>query len=82
MTGYYCPMYESIPAGAVSVVGRPQRVGDLVIEGNVFDDANGASACVVGVDGARFVGNRFSALHATEPQNTGGRIGVDQRPAG
>lgn len=80
-TGYFCPMYESSQAGSISVVGKPQRIGDLTIEGNVFDDVNGVSVCLVGVDGARVADNRFTTLHATRPQNTGGRIGVDQRCA-
>jgi hypothetical protein len=78
-TGYFCPSFESSQAGAISVTGGTQPVRDVRIEQNTFDDINGVNICLLGVVGATIRDNHFRHVHQTAPQNTGGRVGVDQR---
>jgi hypothetical protein len=78
-TGYFCPLYNSIQAGAISVAGGTCAVRDVTIEHNTFDDVNGVNVCLVGIDGAIVRDNRFARVHQTSPQNTGGQYGIDQR---
>lgn len=78
-TGYFCPLYNSIQAGAISVAGENWAVRDVTIEHNTFDDINGVNVCLYGVDGAIDRDNRFAHVHQTSPQNTGGQYGIDQR---
>ena len=77
-TGYFCPMWESNQAGAISVVGKPTPIRNITIQNNLFDDINGVSICLIGVRDSTIAANRFTRLHVVEPQTTGGQIGVDQ----
>ena len=84
-TGYYCPLWNSVQAGSVSVTAAapgnkmqpPGAFRNIVIENNHFDDICGPSIVVSSTQQLSIENNVFTSVMTAPPGVTGGIVGID-----